>query len=178
MRIVALRVEHLELALDPPFYANWDPQPRRRFPVTIVRVSTDEGLTGIGGGDTLHGVEAHAHHLLGSDPLAIERQVRVLETIDFHGPRPWPIEAALWDLFGQATGQPVATLLGGMTDRLAAYASTGAAKSAADHADVARHVRDRGFTAIKLRVDAHDRKGALAEVAAVRDAVGSDLEVM
>lgn len=178
MRIVALHVEHLELALDPPFHANWDPVPRRRFPATVVRVTTDEGLTGIGGGDTLHGVEAHAHHLLGGDPLALERQVRILETIDFHGPRPWPIEAALWDLFGQVTGQPVATLLGGMTDRLAAYASTGAAKSAAEHADVARHVRDRGFRAIKLRVDAHDRAGALAEVAAVRDAVGGDLEIM
>jgi D-galactarolactone cycloisomerase len=177
-RIVELRVDHLELPLDPPFHANWDPEPRTRFPATVVRVTTDAGMVGVGGGDTLHGVEPHAHRLLGTDPLAIERQVRMLESIDFHGPRPWPIEAALWDVIGKVTGQPVATLLGGMTDRLAAYASTGAAKSAADHGDVARHVRDRGFRAIKLRVDAHDRPTAIAEVAAVRDAIGSDLEVM
>ena len=178
VRIVELRVDHLELPLDPPFHANWDPEPRTRFPATVVRVITDTGIVGVGGGDTLRGVEPHAHRLLGTDPMAIERQVRMLESIDLHGPRPWPIEAALWDVIGKVTGQPVATLLGGMTDRLAAYASTGAAKSAADHGDVARHVRDRGFRAIKLRVDAHDRPAAIAEVAAVRAAIGGDLEIM
>jgi len=178
VRIVELRVDHLELPLDPPFHANWDPEPRTRFPATVVRVVTDTGIVGVGGGDTLRGVEPHAHRLLGTDPMAIERQVRMLESIDLHGPRPWPIEAAMWDVIGKVTGQPVATLLGGMTDRLAAYASTGASKSAADHGDVARHVRDRGFRAIKLRVDAHDRPTAIAEVTAVRAAIGGDLEIM
>jgi D-galactarolactone cycloisomerase len=178
VRITGLRVDHLELPLDPPFHANWDPEPRTRFPATVVRVETDAGITGVGGGDTLHGIEPHAHRLLGTDPLAMERQVRVLETIDLHGPRPWPIEAALWDVVGQATGLPVAQLLGGATDRLAAYASTGAAKSAAAHADVARQVCDEGFRAIKLRVDAHDPRAALGEVAAVRDAVGDGLDIM
>lgn len=178
MRITELTVEYLELALDPPFHANWDPEPRTCFPCTVVRVVTDTGVVGVGGGDTLHGVRPHAHRLLGTDPLAIERQVRMLESIDFHGPRPWPIEAALWDVIGKTTGQPVATLLGGMTDRLPAYASTGAAKSANEHGEVARHVRDRGFRAIKLRVDAHDRLTALEEVTAVRAAVGGDLEIM
>jgi D-galactarolactone cycloisomerase len=176
--IVELRVDHLELPLDPPFHASWDPEPRTRFPSTVVRVTTDSGVVGVGGGDTLHGVEPHAHRLLGTDPMAIERQVRMLESIDFHGPRPWPIEAALWDVIGKVTGQPVAILMGGMTDRLAAYASTGAAKSAADHGEVARHVRKQGFRAIKLRVDAHDRPTAIAEVTAVREAVGADLEIM
>jgi D-galactarolactone cycloisomerase len=176
--IVELRVDHLELPLDPPFHANWDPEPRTCFPATIVRVTTESGIVGVGGGDTLRGVEPHAHRLLGTDPMAIERQVRMLESIDFHGPRPWPIEAALWDVIGKVTGQPVATLMGGMTDRLAAYASTGAAKSATEHGDVARHVRDRGFRAIKLRVDAHDFGTAMGEVTAVREAIGSDLEVM
>ncbi|MTV27688.1 mandelate racemase/muconate lactonizing enzyme family protein [Nitriliruptoraceae bacterium ZYF776] len=178
MRIVELAVDHHVLDLDPPFHANWDPVPRTRFPATVVRVVADDGRVGIGGGDTLAGIEPHAPLLLGTDPRAIERQVRVLETIDLHGPRPWPIEAALWDLLGHVTGQPVARLLGGATDRLAAYASTGAAKSREQHAEVARHVRDRGFRAIKLRVDATDRPGAVAEVAAVRDAVGDALEIM
>jgi D-galactarolactone cycloisomerase len=178
MRIVAIAVDHLVLPLDPPFHASWDPQPRTRFPVTVVRVTTDDGVVGVGGGDTLAGLRPHAAGLLGTDPLAIERQVRHLETIDFHGPRPWPVEAALWDVIGQVTGQPVARLFGGTTDRLAAYASTGAARDAARHAEVARHVRDRGFRAIKLRVDAHQPARAIAEVTAVRAAVGDDLDVM
>lgn len=111
MQIVELRVDHLELPLDPPFHANWDPEPRTRFPATVVRITTDIGVVGVGGGDTLGGIEPHAHRLLGTDPMAIERQVRMLESIDFHGPRPWPIEAATWDVIGKVTGQPVATLL-------------------------------------------------------------------
>lgn len=178
IRITDISIEQLSLPLDPPFHANWDPTPRTRFPATVVRIGTDAGITGVGGGDTLAGIEPHLHHMLGTDPLAIERQVRVLETIDLHGPRPWPLEAALWDVIGQVTGQPVATLLGGTTDRIAAYASTGAAKSATEHAEVARHVRDRGFRAIKLRVGARDRGTAIAEVAAVREAVGDALEIM
>lgn len=178
MIIERIVIEHLVLPLDPPFHANWDPQPRRRFPATVVRIETDGGVVGTGGGDALAGIEPYLPALLGTDPLAIERQVRHLETIDFHGPRPWPLEAALWDVMGQVTGQPVARLLGGMTDRLLAYASTGAARDAAAHAEVARHVRDRGFRAIKLRVDARDHDRAVAEVAAVRTAVGDALEIM
>ncbi len=178
MRILELQVDHLSFPLDPPFVARWDPVPRTAAPSTIVRVLTDEGLVGIGGGDTLAGVEAHVGVLLGTDALAIEPNVRRLEGIDFHGPRPWPIEAALWDLVGQATGQPVARLLGGATDVLAAYASTGAARDAMQQAEVAHHVRERGFRAMKLRVDAHDRDAALAQVAAVREAVGDALEIM
>ena len=41
------------------------------------------------------------------------------------------MEAALWDITGKACGQPVATLFGGATDRLPAYASFGEAKSPA-----------------------------------------------
>lgn len=178
MRITALQVDHLSLPLDPPFHANWDPVPRRHAPSTVVRVLTDEGLVGVGGGDTLAGVEPHAGVLLGTDPCAIEPQVRRLEGIDFHGPRPWPIEAALWDVFGQATGQPVARLLGGATEVIAAYASTGAARGPDGHAEVAIHIAERGFRAIKLRLPAHDRTAAIAAVTAVREAVGDRLEIM
>ncbi len=178
MRITALQVDHLALPLDPPFHANWDPVPRRHAPATVVRVLTDEGVVGVGGGDTLAGVEAHAHVLLGTDPCTIERQVRRLEGIDFHGPRPWPIEAALWDVFGQVTGQPVARLLGGATDVLPAYASTGAARGPDGHAEVATHLAERGFRAVKLRLPAGDRAAAIDAVTAVRAAVGDRLELM
>ena len=36
------------------------------------------------------------HLFIGTDPLALARQVRALETVAFHGCRPWPLEAALW----------------------------------------------------------------------------------
>jgi L-alanine-DL-glutamate epimerase-like enolase superfamily enzyme len=35
-------------AAGPPFYAAWDPVPRRHFDATLVTVHTDEGVTGLG----------------------------------------------------------------------------------------------------------------------------------
>ena len=96
MRITAIRLQRLTVPLDPPFPAAWDPLPRTAFPVTIVRVETDEGVVGIGSGDTMDGFAAFEHLFVGQDPLAIARHVRVLETIDFHAGRYWPLEAALW----------------------------------------------------------------------------------
>ena len=115
----------MRLPLNPPFQAAWDPVPRRHFDATLVRVDTDAGLTGYGSGDTMAGFEAFADLFTGSDPLQIANQVRVLETVSFHGGRFWPLEAALWDIIGKACGQPVATLFGGAADRLPAYASFG-----------------------------------------------------
>ena len=104
VRIGAIRLQRLRVPLDPPFPAAWDPVPRTSFAVTIVRVETDEGIVGIGSGDTMDGFEAFEHLFVGQDPLAIARHVRVLETIDFHAGRYWPLEAALWDIVGPGRG--------------------------------------------------------------------------
>ncbi len=46
MKITAIRLDRMRLPLDPLFYAAWDPAPRRHFDATLVRVETDEGITG------------------------------------------------------------------------------------------------------------------------------------
>ena len=125
VKITRIELVHLEFPLDPPFPAAWDPVPRQRFAATLVLVDTDEGVRGVGSGDTMDGFEPYVELFVGTDPLAIGRQVRALETVAFHGPRPWPLEAALWDIAGQVYGVPVARLLGGVTDRLAVYAFDG-----------------------------------------------------
>ena len=125
MRITAIRCQRLTVPLDPPFPAAWDPIPRTRFEITLVRVETDEGVVGIGSGDTMDGFDGYAHLFLGQDPLAIARHVRALETIDFHAGRYWPLEVALWDIAGKAAGRPVATLFGGALEGIPAYASCG-----------------------------------------------------
>ena len=53
--ITRIEITHHQLPLDPPFPASWDPQPRTKFPATIVRVHDDEGHVGIGSGDSMHG---------------------------------------------------------------------------------------------------------------------------
>ena len=62
MKITDIRLHRLRVPLqDPPFLAAWDPEPRHHADATVVEVETDEGVTGIGSGDTMSGFEAHAH---------------------------------------------------------------------------------------------------------------------
>ena len=178
MRITAVLTEQLSLPLDPPFRAAWDPVGRTRFDVTLVRVETDEGLVGVGSGDGAESFAPHAGLLVGEDPLRLARHARTLETVAFHAGRPWAVEAALWDLAGQILGVPCATLLGGAVDRLPAYASLGELRAPAARADDALALREQGFRAVKVRIPREQIDEGVAVVAAMRGAVGSDLEVM
>ena len=178
VRISAVRLQRLVVPLEPPFDAAWDPEPRRAFPVTIVRVETDDGVIGVGSGDTMDGFEAYEHLFVGQDPLTIARHVRVLETIDFHAGRYWPLEAALWDIVGQVAGLPVATLFGGSSDGIPAYASCGSLLPAAARAESALRLLEEGFRAMKIRVDPRRLDDGLAAVAATRAAVGDSMALM
>ncbi|MHB8958459.1 MAG: mandelate racemase/muconate lactonizing enzyme family protein [Candidatus Limnocylindrales bacterium] len=100
-----------------------------------VRVHTDEGPVGLGetciGAET---VEAHIHetiapHLLGEDPLQTDRHSRTLYDlfVGYGGSSAETrgnsaVDIALWDIFGQAVGQPIYQLLGGaVRDRIRIY---------------------------------------------------------
>jgi galactonate dehydratase len=100
-----------------------------------VMVHTDSNLVGLG--ETFFGaqaVEAAMHEtvasqMLGADPLAIERHSRQLlqNYVGFKSTgaemrAASAFDIALWDLFGQVTGQPVYQLLGGRCrDTIRAY---------------------------------------------------------
>ena len=178
MRITGIRLDRLVVPLDPAFPAAWDPVPRRSFAATIVRIETDEGVVGIGSGDTMDGFEAYQHLFVGGDPLAIARHVRALETIDFHAGRYWPLEVALWDIVGQVAGLPVATLFGGASEGIPAYASCGMLLPPTARAESALRLRAEGFAALKIRIDPRQLEDGLAAVAATRDAVGDSMAIM
>ena len=178
MKITAIRLDRMRLPLDPPFHAAWDPVPRRHFDATLVRVDTDEGVTGTGSGDTMAGFAGYADLFLGRDPLRIASHVRTLETISFHAGRFWPLEAALWDIAGQLAGLPVAALFGGARDALPAYASFGQAKSPAERAESVLAAMAAGFRAVKIRIGREDPAAGLAAVQAARAAAGDGVEIM
>ncbi|HEY4027815.1 MAG TPA: mandelate racemase/muconate lactonizing enzyme family protein [Candidatus Dormibacteraeota bacterium] len=178
MKITGIQLRRLRLPLDPPFQAAWDPVPRTRFDATIVRVETDEGLVGIGSGASMDGFEPYAGLFTGRDPRQMARHVRTLETIGFHAGRYWPLEAALWDVVGQSTGQPVSVLFGGSADRLPAYASWGEVRSPEERAEAALALREQGFRAVKIRFLRERLADGVATVRAVRRAAGSAVEVM
>jgi L-alanine-DL-glutamate epimerase-like enolase superfamily enzyme len=178
VKITAIRLDRMRLPLDPPFRAAWDPVPRQVFDATLVRVETDEGLTGYGSGDTMAGFAAFEDLFLGRDPGQIARHVRTLETIGFHASRYWPLEAALWDIAGKVAGRPVATLFGGAEAKIPVYASFGEDIGQEQRAEAVLAAREAGFRAVKIRIDRGDVAAGLAAIRAAREAVGDQVEII
>ena len=100
------------------------------------------------------------------------------------------IDLALWDIKGKALGQPVWRLLGGARERVPVYATFGFGFfDRAQLAAAAKHWVAQGFARLKMTVGnealrrrdqraLHDViKEDAARVAAVRDAVGPDIEL-
>ncbi|MGB8859437.1 MAG: mandelate racemase/muconate lactonizing enzyme family protein [Ilumatobacteraceae bacterium] len=176
--IVAIDVTHHQLPLDPVFPASWDPQPRTKFPVTIVRVRDSLGREGVGSGDAMYGFADYAHHFLGEDPLDLARHAARLANIGFHAGRAWPLDVALWDLAGKIQGQPVWRLLGGTSRRVRLYASTAVRRPLAEMVTTAQRMLDAGFGAMKVRFGRAVVADDLEVVSAIRRAVGDRLTLM
>lgn len=133
MRLTA-RVEHLKPARAADAYAG-----QESLTCVRCRVETDDGL--VGHGVTGRFLAAEVVHLLehgfaatvtSLDALDIEAITATL--IRSFNPRGATgvfvsalsaLDLALWDLKGQRLGQPVARLLGGARDKVAAYATAG-----------------------------------------------------
>jgi galactonate dehydratase len=172
-----------------------------RTNLVIVRVTTDEGITGLGEA-TLEGKERAvqgaiielAEAVVGLDPTGISGILYELAR-DWYW-RGGPVimtalsslEMALWDISARELGVPVHRLLGGATrDRVRAYANgwfSGAANPA-DYAEAARKTVARGFRGLKwdpfenydLTITTPQLDRVLAQIDAVRSAVGRDVEL-
>jgi L-alanine-DL-glutamate epimerase-like enolase superfamily enzyme len=144
----------------------------------VVKVHTDEGITGIGASamDTAQIIIKQVKpHVLGQDPFATERLIQPMR--DPYAPA-WEVDIALWDIIGKACGQPIYKLWGGFTDRIRAYASILETGHPEVRVEDALHCLSEGFKAIKLRLHMMTLAEDIALVAAVRQAVGDRMEIM
>jgi D-galactarolactone cycloisomerase len=178
VRIAGVEVRHYALPLDPPFRAAWDPVPREVLEASVVIVRSDAGPAGYASGDRLPDAALLERLLVGLDPLRTEVVRELCETVDFHGGRPWTAEVAVWDLAARALDVPLWRLLGGRSERLLAYASSGEAIDPDERARRVLALRERGVRAVKLRFHAADWREDVEVVERVRDAVGGDVELM
>jgi L-alanine-DL-glutamate epimerase-like enolase superfamily enzyme len=154
----------------------------------LVRITTDDGLTGWGE-SFAYGApvavanvvdDALAPLLHGEDPTQIELLTRKMhQALMIWGRRGLGmfavsgVELALWDLAGKARGVPVCALLGGVVQpRLRAYASLLRYASPSDVGRAATAAVTRGYTALKLhQID-------VESVAVAREAVGDAVDLM
>lgn len=135
---------------------------------SVVVIDTDAGLSGCGeftpcGENYMiahsEGVEAAARLLapvlLGEDPRQVMHIERLMDhTIQGHGYAKAPIDAACWDILGQATGQPVWMLLGGkLTDGAPMYRVVPHKGTEAAMAEMERY-RAEGYRQFQVKVGA------------------------
>ena len=110
--------------------------------------------------------------------MDLTRHHALLDDVSFDIGRCWAFDVALWDLKGRIENQPVWKLLGGRTERLRAYASTGVLRDVEAMADQVRFLVDACYRAINVRFGREHRRDDLQVIEAVRDAVGDDIDLM
>ena len=168
----------------------------------IVKIHTDEGITGIGEVDSaplaakqvIEGPYSHTictglkHVLIGEDPFRIEYLwQKMYEQNIYVGRRGIAIHAmagidlALWDIKGKALGLPVWSLLGGgFHTRMRCYASSLFGRTPKETGEIARRLRDQGFTAAKFGWSpmGESEKQDIELVAEARRGLGDDADLM
>lgn len=135
--------------------------------------------------------------LVGRPVLSTDRMLRDLviaqrgNPVDIADRRIAMVDEAIWDLIGVRTDEPVWRLLGGAQSRVQAYASTmcgdeipGGLATPSDFAAFAVQLVEQGYRAIKLHTwfppiaFAPSPERDIAACAAVREAVGPDIDLM
>jgi galactonate dehydratase len=167
----------------------------------FVRLTTDTGLTGLGEASLEwqeKTVETLIHEwvedrILGVDPRDHDQIIANLIRDQYQGGSTVltaisGVEVALWDILGKECGRPVYQLLGGQSrDRLPSYANGwyGNAQTPAEYAARACEVVAHGYPAMKFDpfgtawkdLSLEEMELAEARVAAVRNAVGPEVEI-
>ncbi len=186
MQITKIEAAQVHFPLPREMRMAWVPgRVTRALGLTIVKIHTDEGITGIGASHSTSDTQVLASirslvapYLLGKDPFCTDEHIRTLYSANFFGSRLWLVDQALWDIVGKASGQPIYRLWGAAQPRIPVYAAPNEPRSAAEAAELARHLREEGFSAIKLRLHHPQMKDDIALVEAVRQAIGDTMEIM
>jgi L-alanine-DL-glutamate epimerase-like enolase superfamily enzyme len=157
--------------------------------LSFLEVHTDEGVTGVA--PTTAGprfIDAVRAQVLGEDPMNAARiwhktfagwrkpvvKGDVFEAIG-------ALDIALWDLRGRVFGQPVHRLLGGFADTVAVYATGGFYAEGKGLKELEVEVGglvDAGYRAVKIKVGGVPLREDVARVAATREVIGADVELM
>jgi len=170
--------------------------------LTFLKLTTDEGLVGLGEARLTNRTEAllayldavKERYILGIDPFETEKLVRTMSVGDQGRPGEIVttaialVEMACWDLKGRALGVPVHQLLGGpVRTEMTAYANGWyrVDRTPDAWAEAARRVVDRGYRGLKFdpfgTIRGTVSRAELEEIVrlceAVREAVGPDVAI-
>jgi L-alanine-DL-glutamate epimerase-like enolase superfamily enzyme len=197
MKITAVKSQIARLPVEEPL-AGGSGFHRSHFDFVTLRLETDAGVEGIGVtffGGTLtpalkRAVELLGELIIGENPLFVESALRKLRNAAASaGPAGIStlalsaFDIALWDIKGKTLGQSVASMLGGLRDRVSTYASGALARTSPldEVLKSARVLVEKGFRQMKTQLalpgDTTPRKEA-ERARLIREVVGPDIDLM
>ncbi|TWT32649.1 cis-3-hydroxy-L-proline dehydratase [Blastopirellula retiformator] len=166
MKITSITVYQVDLPLHEGNYAWSEGKSVSVFDSTVVRIETDEGITGHGevcplgpvylpayAAGVRTGVAELAPQLIGDDPTELAKLNRKMDTLlKGHPYVKSAIDVACWDILGQAAGMPVCTLLGGrFGDDVVLYRAI-SQRPPAEMAENVAMYRGEGYRRFQLKV--------------------------
>ena len=163
--------------------------------LNVVKVETDEGVTGVGLAGGVQGAEEigktildhFAQVVVGQDPFDTEKIWDDLWQPKLVGRRGITtrvisgIDIALWDLKGKATGLPVYKLLGGYTNKVPVYIAGGYYEEGKGLGELAEEMAialEMGAQAVKMKIGGAPINEDVERVRVVREAVGPNVRLM
>jgi O-succinylbenzoate synthase len=164
MRIEQIEVRHLALPLVHPFETSFGREDVRQTIIVAVR---SEGLTGWGEAATSAGpwyeyetvgtcwhvlVEFLGPLVLGRDVRSPDEAAQSVAPVRGHNLAKMGLEAAIWDVLGQAQGKSVSQLLGGTRERVAVGVSIGVQDSMAALLERIDEFWRQGYSRIKCKI--------------------------
>ena len=164
--------------------------------LNVIKVETDEGVTGIGlcggvmgdNGQIVGSILSHLkQYVIGQDPFDNEKiwdemwqpklvgrrgiTTRVLSGIDI----------ALWDIKGKVANRPLYKLLGGFSDKVPVYIAGGYYEEGKGLDELAQEMIESlstGANAVKMKIGGVSIREDVERVKIVRQAIGDDIRLM
>jgi cis-L-3-hydroxyproline dehydratase len=187
MKIARIDIHGYDLSYRYGNYVMSGGQVVTHLPSTVVHIMTDEGIDGFGEVCPLgplylpsHGAGARAalipiaEALIGADPTNLGHVHQLMDmALRGHAYAKSAIDIACWDLLGKATGQDVATLLGGRVQEQFALYKAVPLGSAEFMRDYVLERREEGIKRFQLKLGADPYEDA-ARVRSVVEVLNDD----
>ena len=183
MKIKQVEAVHVKVPLENPYV--YGRGAMTAFESVIVRITTDNGLTGFGESAPLfrsptgdaaalaplfNGPVAKA--LLGLDPFDLEKIVeQVLRLAKGNVDVVAGVDLALWDILGKSLDQPVYKLMGGACQEMIAVDYTLSAVEPSAMAEKSQTLHKKGFQGMVVKVTGESIEKDVERVRAVREAL-------
>lgn len=185
MKITAIQLYAVQLPLEVPFVVSY--QSYKSMPSIIVKMETDEGITGYGEGvadehvtgETWEGTfhilkNTLGPALIGRNPLEIERIHDIMDGLIYGSPTAKAaIDIACYDIFGKKIQQPIYQLIGGRYHDEFPLTHVLSIAEPGKMADEAAAMVEKGYQSFKMKVGTQVSED-VRRIIAVRERIGEE----